>query len=85
MDVKLESMIDSLTTLIRAIAEDVKLKNWFVGLERKTNVERRNAIYAMSQRMAAFHEDPGLINSLKLLSVPKVFEAARHSVHRVRR
>ncbi len=85
MDVKLESMIDSLTTLIRAIGEDVKLKRWFVGLERKTNVERRNAIYAMSQRMVAFNEDPSLINSLKLLTVPKVFEAARSTVHHVRR
>ena len=77
MAVNLESMIDGLTNLTRAIDEDGKLRQWFFALAQKPLAERRNAIYAMSERLGAQLHDANLVASFKLLAIPKVFEAAQ--------
>ena len=81
MAVSIESMIDGLTNVIRAIGEDGKLRRWFDSLARKPLVQRRNAILAMGERFKSEGEDTAFVTSVKLLADPRVFDAANHAIH----
>ena len=72
-----ESLIDGLTNLTWAIRKDGKLRQWFHALTKKSVWDRRNAIFVMCERIAADGNHAELVGSLKMLIVPKVFEAAR--------
>lgn len=76
MDVKVESMVDGLTSLVRVISRDRGLRLWFSKLAQKSILERRNAIHVMSARLAGMCGDASLVAALKLLAIPAVFEAA---------
>ena len=70
-------VIDGLTNLTRAIGEDGVLRHWFYGLAKKPIWERRQAIFAMCERIASEGSHEELVNAFKMLAIPKIFEAAR--------
>jgi hypothetical protein len=77
MDVNMQSMIESLTDLVRTIGSDGQMQQWFWSLGRKSLEERRNAVYLMSMRIASVGKSSAsLVTAFKLLAVPQVFEAA---------
>jgi hypothetical protein len=78
----MDSMFDGLTTLIRVISQDDRMRQWFKSLERKSERERAVEIHSMVVRMAGVKEAQGFVKSLKLLMVPQVFAAASHGLKR---
>jgi hypothetical protein len=74
------TMLDTLAGVVQAIAQDRKLRQWFSSLAKKSIVERRNEIYAMTLRMTQQGEDARIITSLHLLADAKIFDAACQSL-----
>jgi hypothetical protein len=68
------TMLDTLAGVVQAIAQDRKLRQWFSGLAKKSAIERRNEIYAMTLRMTQQGEDAKIVASLHLLTDAKVFD-----------
>ena len=77
MTTKPESLIDALTRLTCVIKKDWQMRSWFEGLAKKSVWDRRNAILAMCSRVAEEGDHLELIESLKMLTIPKIFDAAR--------
>ena len=75
MAAETNTILDTLAGVVQAIAQDRKLRQWFFELAKKSTVERRNEIYAMTLRMAQQGEDAKIVASLHLLADAKVFEA----------
>ena len=77
MALNTDSALDNLARLVRVIGPDQQLRQWFSALGQKPEVERRNAIYSMSEQMRADGKDEDLVVSFRLLADARVFEAAR--------
>ena len=71
-----ESALDRLSTIVQVIRSDRALASWFSGLTRLSAVDRRNAIFGMSEKMRAQGQDPSMVACFQLLSEIEVFEAA---------
>ena len=80
MDLTNNSALENLTRIVQVIGRDKELRCWFSSLERMSSVERRNEIYATSDRMRTQGKDAELIVSFRLLSDPRVFEAASQAL-----
>ncbi len=80
MDVRIESILDSLTNLVRVIGEDGALRRWFDGLAKLPWWKRRNAILEMGEQFKSSGEDATFVTSVKLLADPRVFDAARRAL-----
>lgn len=76
MNVTPNSALDHLTRMVQVIGDDPDLRRWFMALSRKSLIERRNEIYAASDRMRAERKDADLASCIGLLADPRVFEAA---------
>jgi hypothetical protein len=72
-----EAAVDHLSTMVQVIRADRVLTSWFSDLTRLSAVERRNAIFGMSEKLRAQGQDPALVGCFLLLSNAQVFEAAR--------
>ena len=70
------SALDKLTRMVQVIGCDPDLRRWFIALGWKSLVERRNEIYAASERMRGERKDADLVSCVGLLADPRVFDAA---------
>jgi len=76
MSTTFDAALDNLTRIVRVVGDDQKLRRWFHSLSKKSAVERRNAIYVMSEQMAAQNVDADLVASFRLLADARIFDAA---------
>jgi len=77
MALNTDTALDNLTRMVQVIGRDQKLRQWFSALTQQSAVERRNEIFAASERMRAEGKDMDLVASFRLLADSKVFDAAR--------
>jgi len=76
MSTSVDTALDNLTRIVQVVRRDRKLRRWFDSLSQKSALERRNAIFAMSEQMLAESEDADLVAAFHLLADARVFEAA---------
>jgi hypothetical protein len=76
MHLDTESALDNLARMVQIIGRDRKLRLWFSALTRQSAVQRRNEIFAESERMRAAGEDTDLVASFRLLADSRIFDAA---------
>jgi len=69
--------LEILALLVEIIGSDSKLREWFDQLTARSAVERRNAIYALSEKMKSTGKEPDAIVAFRLMADPRVFSAAR--------
>jgi hypothetical protein len=84
MAINVATVIDGLTNLTWAISKDRKLRQWFDGLAKKSVWDRRNAVYAMCEKIASEGMGPDLVAAFRLLANPKVFDAACNALYESR-
>ena len=53
MDLNGDSALNNLARVVEVIGGDQQLRHWFLALAQRPEVERRNAIYSMSEQMRA--------------------------------
>ena len=68
--------IDSLVRLVEVIGSDRELRAWFARLEDLSAVQRRNAIFTMSEQLQSHAGNSQAIVTFRLLADPRVFSAA---------
>ena len=72
-----DTALNNLTRMVQVIGRDQKLRLWFAAVTQRSAVDRRNEIFAVSERMRAEGKDADLVASFRLLADSRVFEAAR--------
>jgi hypothetical protein len=70
------NLVDRLTDLTCVIKKDGQLRQWFNELAKKSVWDRRNAIFAMCSRLAKEDGSLDLVEGLKMLTIPRIFDAA---------
>jgi hypothetical protein len=77
MALNTDSALNNLARMVQVIGPDKQLRRWFSALGQMPTLERRNAIYSMSEQMTADGKDEDLVASFRLLADTRVFDAAR--------
>jgi hypothetical protein len=80
MTLDTDTALDNLARMVQVIGPDKQLRAWFSALGQKPALERRNAIYSMSEQMRTDGKDEDLIASFRLLADARVFEAAKQAL-----
>lgn len=76
MTINTDAALDNLARMVQVIGADPQLRAWFSTLGQKSELERRNAIYLMSEQMRTTGQNDDLAASFRLLADARVFEAA---------
>jgi hypothetical protein len=67
---------ESLITLLRAVAEDRRLRDWLLSLYQLPSLMRRAQLEKMAGRIRSAPEDAPVAEALTALTRPSLFEAA---------
>jgi len=71
---------EGMVKLAHAMVEDVKLRNWFYGLEKLPKRVRKESFGAMAREMRTNGEDVDLTDAVLSLTRPKVYETVLAAV-----
>ena len=77
---KTDPDIDDLVRIIEVIGHDLKPKRWFKELAHLPDTQRRNEIFAMTERMRKRADDANIARVFGLLVDARMFEAGVRAI-----
>jgi hypothetical protein len=77
----MNSVTNEIVNVTHVLAEDRRLRKWFLSLESLSAAERNEAFTEMAEKMTARKERPAAIAAVSALASTDIYSAVRSRVH----